>query len=312
MNLTTTIVLGTGLILVGCDQLPMGKSKIQCNDENSKTLVKEIVVEQLQHKTSASVKELIASGGQAVDMAQLRNTITQLEMNVADVRTSKEDPQSSKKFCEAVLSVSLPASFIQQANQSRTFYNLPDIQQLAILNGLNLENSVLSYDVSYAVQPTDDGKKVYATLDNAQPVIDYLSTVTLDVLQKNVRQNEYTLAVQQQQEQAQQEAAEASEQARVQTEYLQLQQAEAKQKLDVANNKLNLVWKAARKDVRDELLAEQRLWLKKRDLECRLKAQDAEPGYAEVERLACETEMTNTRNSELRSAIAELEAYAPE
>ena len=58
MNLTTTIVLGTGLILVGCDQLPMGKSKIQCNDENSKTLVKEIVVEQLQHKTSASVKNL--------------------------------------------------------------------------------------------------------------------------------------------------------------------------------------------------------------------------------------------------------------
>lgn len=311
MNLRTTVVLSAGLILVGCDQLPIGKSNIQCNDENSKTLVKEIIVEQLQHKTSASIKEIIASGGQAIDMAKLRSTFAQLDMNIVDVRTSKEDSQSSKKLCEAVLSVNLPASLVQQANESRTFYHLPDIQQLAILNDLKLENSVLSYEVSYSVQPTDDGKKVYASLDNAQPVIDYLSTVTLDVLQKDVRQNEYNIVLLQQQEQAQQEAAEAGEEARIETEYLQLQQAEAKQKLDAANNKLNLVWKATRKDVRDELLAEQRIWLKKRDLECRLKAQDADPGYAEAERLNCETEMTESRTQELRSAIAELEAYAP-
>ncbi|MTD33045.1 DUF1311 domain-containing protein [Paludibacterium sp. dN 18-1] len=42
--------------------------------------------------------------------------------------------------------------------------------------------------------------------------------------------------------------------------------------MDDANGAINLVWQSASKERRAQLLAEQRIWLKQRDLECKLKA----------------------------------------
>ena len=79
--------------------------------------------------------------------------------------------------------------------------------------------------------------------------------------------------------------------------------------IDTANKNLNLVWNAASKETREHLLDEQRLWLKKRELECKLEGNNADYGEEEIVRLNCETNKTNYRTQELKSTIYQLENY---
>ena len=75
--------------------------------------------------------------------------------------------------------------------------------------------------------------------------------------------------------------------------------------LDSANENLNLVWNSTSKEVRDHLLDEQKIWLKKRSLECKLDSSNTD--NPEVYRLNCEANMTDQRTTALRQKIYYLE-----
>ncbi|MEG0199026.1 MAG: lysozyme inhibitor LprI family protein, partial [Acinetobacter sp.] len=96
----------------------------------------------------------------------------------------------------------------------------------------------------------------------------------------------------------------AEEEAAAQ-EYQSVLISEAKTNLDKANENLNLVWNSTTKEVRSRLLDEQKIWLKKRELECKLESSNSD--NPEVYRINCETNMTTQRTSELRQKIYYLE-----
>lgn len=81
----------------------------------------------------------------------------------------------------------------------------------------------------------------------------------------------------------------------------------AKAGLKEANNQINIVWNAASPDFRKVLLAEQRTWLKQRDIECKLRATSASletsDNDREVIRLQCEIDMTHQRTQTLKSQV---------
>ena len=115
---------------------------------------------------------------------------------------------------------------------------------------------------------------------------------------KNARQNAVEVA--------KQEALQAvADQEATAKEYQSVLVDEAKAKVDTANENLNLVWNATTKEIRDQLLDEQRIWLKKRELECKLESTNVD--NSEVARLNCEATMTNQRVNELRQKIYYLE-----
>jgi uncharacterized protein YecT (DUF1311 family) len=103
----------------------------------------------------------------------------------------------------------------------------------------------------------------------------------------------------------QEEMKRIAEQTAAAEEYQSVLLSEAQSNLDKANENLNLVWNATSKNVRDQLLGEQKIWLKKRDLECKLDSSNAE--NPELHRLNCETNMTSERTTELRQKIYYLE-----
>ena len=148
------------------------------------------------------------------------------------------------------------------------------------------------------MQPTDDGKKVYVTLENPDALAYFVRDIAVDSLVKTARQNAAEVA-------KQEEIKRIAEESAVAEEYQSVLLSEAQSNLDKANANLNLVWNATTKDVRDQLLAEQKIWLKKRDLECKLESSNTE--NPEVFRLNCETSMTNERTNELRQKIYYLE-----
>jgi uncharacterized protein YecT (DUF1311 family) len=81
----------------------------------------------------------------------------------------------------------------------------------------------------------------------------------------------------------------------------------AQTELDEANKRINVVWNATTKAIRDELLPEQRQWLKKREDDCSLEA-SKEPNAKLLEtiKLHCMAAMTDPRTQELAQEIADM------
>ena len=286
-------------LLVGCDKVAFNAAK--CNSDDTKKLVTELIDKDIDQLASEQVKTLINTENVTLDMGKVRSAIKQLTITVDNVRTSNSDPNSKKQFCVAELDIKIPSQVLEAANESRKLYNETDVAQQAVLSDIKLELNQLKHELEYAVQPTDDAKKIYVSIDNQSSITNFVSKIIIDSLSKSARQSAI-----QQAEQA--EAQRASEQAKAEAEYAELQASEAKRLLDAANANLNLIWNATTKDVRNALLDDQKAWLKKRELECKMQGNNAEQGAEEIVRLNCETEMTNNRTEQLRQAIYRLES----
>jgi hypothetical protein len=314
----------TGLMLAsvlgGCSLI--NGHKALCDSPDTKQLAQELLNKTLNDTSISALKGLISEGGNSIDVSRLRAAIGQIKFDLADVRTSRSDPQSSKQFCAAAMTASLPASLVNDANATRTLRGEPNIAEGAVLSDLKLEGNTLSHDLEYSVQPTDDGKKIYAEIQNADLPMAFLSQVVMDALQKNTIQAQQVanqriamenqqLAAEQEAEAAQEAATQAAQQQADQSAYAQIQQDEAQSKLNTANQKLNIIWNSASKAARNQLLADQRLWLKKRDLECRLNSADAAADQQALVQIRCQTTVTEQRIPVLQQMIEQTEANLP-
>ncbi|WP_228256346.1 lysozyme inhibitor LprI family protein [Acinetobacter wuhouensis] len=300
MNLKISMLLGMTLLLSGCDKVQsVVGSNVSCGDEDAKKLVVEAFSKSLSEVSSQRVKNLIADENITIDMGKLRAALKQITFNVNDVRTTNSDPNSKKEYCVTEFIVKIPDQIIKDADAARAVYEQTNVAQSAVISDLSLEMNQIKKDLDYYVQPTDDGKKVYVGLENPDSLASFVSDVAVDSLLKAARQNAAELLKQEQLKEDAQQAADAQE-------YQSVLIGEAQASLDQANENLNLVWNATTSDVRSQLLDEQKMWLKKRTLECKLNSTGTD--NPEVYRRNCETTMTNQRTNELRQKIYYLES----
>lgn len=299
MKFKLLALIGSMFFISGCDKVQsITGSSVKCDNETAKQLVVESFSKTVGDVAALRVKELVDSENITIDMGKLRSTLQQITFNVNDVRTNNSDPNSNKQYCVTEFVVKIPDQMIKDADAARAIYDENNIAQSAILSDLSFESNQLKKEIEYLVQPTDDGKKVYVTLENPDALAYFVRDIAVDSLVKTARQNAAEVA-------KQEEIKRIAEESAVAEEYQSVLLSEAQSNLDKANANLNLVWNATTKDVRDQLLAEQKIWLKKRDLECKLESSNTE--NPEVFRLNCETSMTNERTSELRQKIYYLE-----
>lgn len=301
-QLLVIAILMSLVSLTACEQATnvFGK-KVKCGDESSQQAVKDLFKKEVQDISSKKVKDLIVEENITVDMSKMRASFEKIDVKIEDIRTDSSDPNSKKEHCKANLVLTIPDNLIQDANKSRESQDLQNILQMAILADIETEQSKFKKEISYVVQPTDDGKKIYTTMDK-NSLIEFTSTVVLDAILKTERENQMQQIMQ---EQAQAEA----EENQAQQEYNIVLVQEAQNNIDMANAAINVVWQATTPEIRKQLLPEQRLWLKKRELECKLKATQSGDDNPEAVRLNCEAEMTKQRTNVLRTEIANLESY---
>lgn len=299
MKLKVLTAIVCALVISGCDKVQsMTGSGVKCDNATAKELVAELFSKSVADSASERIKELINNENITVDMGKLRSALGQITFNVTDVRTNNSDPNSKKEYCVTQFVVKIPDQMIQDADVARAINGENNSVQEAVLSDLSLENNQLKKDLDYFVQPTDDAKKVYVQLEGGDAMSYFVRDVVIDSLLKSARQNAAEVA-------KQEEAKRIAEQNANAKEYQDLLVTEAKSSLDQANENLNLVWNATTKEIRDQLLDEQRIWLKKRNLECKLDSSDAD--NPEVHRMNCETNMTVQRTSQLRQKIYYLE-----
>ena len=294
------VLLSTTLLVSGCDKVQsFTGSSVNCNDEITKQLVVESFSKTVSDISADRVKELISTENVTIDMGKLRSTLQQFTFNVQDVRTNNSDPNSKKQYCATEFVVKVPDQMIKDADAARAVYGDNNIAQAAVLSDLSFETNQLKKELEYLAQPTDDGKKVYVTLENPDALAYFVRDIAVDSLVKTARLNAAEVARQEEMKRV------ADEQAAAQ-EYQSVLVSEAKTNLDNANEYLNLVWNSTTKEVRAHLLDEQKIWLKKRELECKLESSNTE--NPEISILHCETNLTKQRSSELRQKIYYLES----
>ena len=299
MKLKLLALISCALSLSGCDQVQSitGQS-VKCDNDTAKQLVVESFSKPVSEVASQRVKELIASENITIDMGKLRSTLQQITFNVSDVRTNNSDPNSKKQYCVTQFVVKIPDQMVKDADAARAVYDENNIAQAAVLSDLSFETNQLKKEIEYLVQPTDDGKKVYVTLENPDVLAYFVRDIAIDSLLKATRQNAVEVA-------KQEEIKRISEQEAAAQEYQSVLLLEAKTSLDQANENLNLVWNATSKEIRAQLLDEQKIWLKKRELECKLSSNETD--NPQLHRFNCEANMTTQRTSELRQKIYYLE-----
>lgn len=299
MKLKLLALMTCMLLVSGCDKVQsIAGGLVKCDDETAKQLVVEGFSKTVSDIASKRVKELIDTENVTIDMGKLRSTLQQITFNVNDVRTNNSDPNSKKQYCVTEFVVKVPDQMVKDADAARAVYDENNIAQAAVLSDLSFEANQLKKEIEYLVQPTDDGKKVYVTLENPDALAYFVRDIAVDSLVKTARQNAAEVAKQDEIKRVAEEEAAAQE-------YQSVLISEAKTNLDKANENLNLVWNSTTKEVRSQLLDEQKIWLKKRELECKLESSNSD--NPEVYRINCETNMTTQRTSELRQKIYYLE-----
>lgn len=299
MKIIPLFIIAGSILLGGCDKVQnLTSGAVKCDNEAAKKLVVESFSKVVSDAATERVKSLIENENITIDMGKLRSTLQQVTFNVTNVRTNNSDPNSNKQYCVTEFIVKLPEQLVKDADAAREIYGESNVTQSAVLADLSFEMNQLKKDIDYLVQPTDSGDKVFVTLENSEALAYFVRDIAVDSLIKNARQNAVEVA--------KQEALQAvADQEATAKEYQSVLVDEAKAKVDAANENLNLVWNATTKEIRDQLLDEQRIWLKKRELECKLESTNVD--NSEVARLNCEATMTNQRVNELRQKIYYLE-----
>lgn len=294
---TLLTLLSAAIVLSGCSS-----KEFTCGDPAALAPLKGLIEESLEEHT----KKEIRAGGFEWDAAKARALTSKVTLAFTDVRTSKKDPSSTKLFCEATLNATLPSEMIDTTNQVRAAIGHKDLTHYANSLDLKFEAGKASHTIEYAAQPTDDGKKVFVESAKGNKVVVFVSELLVTNLVKPELDAAATQKAQAQEAAEAQKAQQEREQQALQAQQASLQLERAKAGLKEANNQINLVWNAS-PELRKELLAEQRTWLKQREIECKLRATsaalDASDNDREIIRLQCEIEMTQQRTQVLRNVL---------
>lgn len=283
-QLTFAALFVSSCLSAGCSK----KAEVTCSAPEATSTTIDILKEALEKQAFSAMSS--GDNGELPSKANLRAAIAQLVFSWDDIRTTREDPNSTKKFCEGTLKIRFPAEDLSNADEARATAGLNTITQLADANDVDREADTFSAKADYDVQPTDTGDKVFAETETKSPLMTVASEVLASSLLHSVLQRAAAQAQQEQQtQQAQQNAALTEQKA------ADLNSAKTDDQL--ATQSILAVWRAIPPGTRNQLLAQQRAWARKKDADCHVTAASAstDPTEMEVARLKCDTSTTQDR-----------------
>ena len=284
-------VLAIGALLSGC-----GAAATDCASQASRDVITSIVREQVEKAAEA---ELAAEDGTKLASAsKIRATVAELKVLIEDIRTTKKDPDSTKRFCAGTARVVVPLAMIQDADQTRKLLEMSTVDNLLEQAGLKRSADSVTFDLEFSVQPTDKRDKIYGEVEGAAPMFTALG----EVVGAHLARREIEGASQ----------AQAAEMAAAEAETAKQTEAAQKADLDLAtaenklaNQQINTLWKNLPEAARSQLLELQRAWVRKKTADCNIEASgvSTEAMPKEAARLRCDTRLTMERISELQSLM---------
>ncbi len=209
------------------------KAAVECTAGSAQEQVVGIVKEQLEKLIAKRAQG--PDGNSQTSLSKIRALIGQLQITIDDIRTSKEDPSSTKRFCTGTLAITVPAEAIADAETARQIAQLSTVDQLADQSDVKRSANKFTTDLEFNIQPTDDGTKVFAQTESGKNMLDFSAEVLASSLLKSVVADANRQAQQQQQQQQAAETAALTEQRAA-----NLNAAKAENQLSIQT--VNAVW----------------------------------------------------------------------
>lgn len=291
-NRLSLVFLGA-LLLSGC-----GKASVSCSDADAKSALEMAIREKLEKITIERSKS--GDGAQSISNSAIRASISKIKLVIENIRTTKEDPDSTKRFCTGSLKIVFSTATFSDASKARELVGLTDVETMADSADIEKGADYLKADLDYNVQPTDDGEKIYAEFEDADNKLEVFGEVVSASLLKSSVETKIR------NEKEQEEFALQEEQAA-----LDMQQAANLEQANVAaksaEQALAVAWQSLASETRKRLLPQQRIWIKQKDSSCKVRglqgAIDAEEQKA-IEVL-CKAEVSNERATQLQNYLRE-------
>ena len=285
-SLRLSIVAGAAacaLIAAGCDKL--GSTGSSCSSADASAVTLNIIRDEIVRRAAE-----VGEGDPKILKSKIRASVRQLKLSLADVRTSKDDPNSSKQFCTATVKLVAPAQMVLDADRTREMANLNSVEALADNANVQKEANAFHAEIEFNVQPTDDGDKLFSEIESGEEALAFFGELVQDHLLKNALLDA----------RAEADRLESERNAAISSATQDMQSAtleEARETNRSAVAAINAIWKAIPAVTRQQLLPAQRLWLKKTEAACKLEAaaQATDSVGMEVSRLNCEARAQQER-----------------
>lgn len=280
------------LTLCGC-----GNQKATCSSPDGADVLSKMIKDAAESKLS-NIKN--SDGSQAFDSSTIRSIINKITISIEDVRTSKDEANSTKVSCEANLKIAIPSQVLDDAQSARSEANLGTIQTLTASNSLKQDSGGFTKPIEYNLQKTDDGKKIYAETADHKSAAEFITEIAGSAMMKpliEAKKVELT--------KKEEEAAKAAEeqQKKIEEEATIAALAQAKHDNSMANQTIDELWKSIPEDERKMMLSEQRAWIKKKESDCsQLAAKESKQADRDITKLNCDTTSTQVRIADLQKS----------
>jgi len=153
-------------MLSGCNEQKLTAS---CSSPETQALIRTNLIEQAARLTVAKRDDPYV-GSTVFGAVKVNTFLAQLQIAIANTKTTKEDANGRQTFCSGVLQVTVPPSLLADAEYTRAVQHQPKIAQYA--SRLNIENSsnvfsqFVEYTAEYTLQPNGGGKDLHVNFKN--------------------------------------------------------------------------------------------------------------------------------------------------
>ena len=268
------LIASAGLILTSCN-----KVEESCSSDDAKSVTISMIKDNIE-------KSAIEGADGKVSASAIRASLSQLKFDIEKIRTTKNDPNSTKKFCTGTAKIVVPINVIKDAAYTREAASLSTVEKLVEDANANLSADVISFDIDYDIQASDDKKTLFASSESIKPRMNMLGElINSAALKSNVDANK--AAEKQQKEQldaANQQAKQADHEASVQENHLSQQAIET-------------TWNSIDPATRGQILNQQKAWVASKQANCATVALQSGLDATDREnaRLKCDTAQNNER-----------------
>lgn len=259
-----------------------------CTSELAQSTVSGIVREALERATVGDIRN--DAGARMLGMTKIRAALAEVTIALSDIRTTKEDPNSSRRSCSGTLRLRFPDAQITRAETLRTTMGSSPLADAAAELDLKRVGMGFTGAIDFTVQPTDDGQKLFAETESGNPLIGFGAEVIAMGLLQDFMDKGRRIA-------EQENAVQAAEQKKAEGEQRVAALESAKVDNQLAWQTIRATWGTLDKATRTQLQPVQTAWTRKTDADCRVEAAAAaiHPSEREAAHLSCSTRMIQER-----------------
>lgn len=164
-----------------------------CSSEDAKQLTQKIVSDNIELQLSNIIDKEFNEIKQHISIGDMQANVKQIQLSIEDVRTTEQSKNTSKRECAATLHFTIPNNILNDANETIKILEIDSDVDKLLATGYKKERDNYTVEIKYDVQLTDDKKKIFVKLDNANQATTPISQVITLGMLKNPLQKFKTI-----------------------------------------------------------------------------------------------------------------------